>query len=97
MSWGEAERERQNSNQAPSSELSAQSLMQGSNPQTHRPRDHDLSQSQTLNRPSHPGVPWELFVLLLQMSVNLKLFQNKMFKKESIPVTFIMSDLLLEG
>ena len=24
---------------------------------THRPRDHDLSPSPTLNRPSHPGAP----------------------------------------
>ena len=25
--------------------------------QTHKPQDHDLSQSQTLNRLSHPGAP----------------------------------------
>ena len=29
---------------------------------THRPRDHDLSQSQMLNRLSHPGAPFEKFL-----------------------------------
>ena len=28
---------------------------------THRPRDHDLSRSRTLNRLSHPGAPWHHF------------------------------------
>ena len=52
---GQRERETQNPKQAPGSELSAQSLMRGSNSRTW---DHDLSRSQTLNRPSHPGAPW---------------------------------------
>ena len=28
--------------------------------QTHKPRDHDLSRSEMLNRLSHPGAPWIL-------------------------------------
>ena len=51
---GGRERERINAKQALGSELSGQSLTQGSNPE---PRDHDLSRSQTLNRLSHPGAP----------------------------------------
>ena len=51
---GQREREPQNPKQAPGSELSAQSPTQGS----HRPRDHDLSRSWTLNRLSHPGTPY---------------------------------------
>ena len=41
------ERETQNLKQAPGSELSAQSRRGA---RTHGPRDHDLSQSRTLNR-----------------------------------------------
>ena len=51
----ERERETQNPKQAPGSELSAQSACHGA--QTHKPWDHDLSQSQTLNPLSHPGAP----------------------------------------
>ena len=47
MGKGQTEREPQNPKQAPGSELSAQSLMRGSNLQ--ELRDHDLSRSQTLN------------------------------------------------
>ena len=56
MSPGGAERERetQNQKQAPGSELSARSLTRGS---THKPWDHDLSRSRSLNRLSHPGAP----------------------------------------
>ena len=52
MGVGEAQRERttQNLKQTPGSELSAESLTWGPNPQT-------MSQSQTPNRLSHPGVP----------------------------------------
>ena len=54
LSWGggESERETQNLIQAPGSELSAQSPMQGSNSGV-----HDLIQSWTLNHLSHPGTP----------------------------------------
>ena len=48
------EREIENLKQAQGSELSAQSPTQGLNSE---PRDHNLSQSQTLNRLSHPGAP----------------------------------------
>ena len=50
---GEREMETQNPEQAPGSELVAQSLTRT---QTHEPWDHDLNQSQTLNWWSHPGV-----------------------------------------
>ena len=50
VSRGEAEREGNLEwKQAPGSDLSAQSPMQGPNP------DHDLSLSQTLDPLSHPG------------------------------------------
>ena len=54
--WGGGGRERgrQNLKQAPGSKLSAQSLMQGSNPRATR---CDLSQSWLLNRLSHPDAP----------------------------------------
>ena len=32
--------------------------------QTHEPRDHDLSQSQTLNHLSHPGAPWIMLFIV---------------------------------
>ena len=50
----ERERETQNPKQAPGSELSAQST---TGVWTHKPWDHDLSRSLTLNRLSHPGTP----------------------------------------
>ena len=53
---GQRERETQNPKQAPGSELSAQSPVRGSNSEA-RPWAHDLSWSQTPNRPSHPGAP----------------------------------------
>ena len=51
----ERERETRNLKQVPGSELSAQSLMQGSNSQTVRSWPE---QSRTLNRLSHPGAPY---------------------------------------
>ena len=54
---GQRERKTQNRKQAPGSELSAQSLMRGLNPAW----DHDLGQSQMLNRLSHPGAPCGAF------------------------------------
>ena len=59
MSRGGTEREThtQNVKEAPGSELSAQSLMQGSNS---RIGDLDLSPNETLNRLSHPGHPYLL-------------------------------------
>ena len=33
--------------------------------QTHRPRDHDLSRSRTLNRLSHPGAPGKFFLMFI--------------------------------
>ena len=52
VSRGGAKRGRQNQKQAPGPELSAQSLMWGSNS---RVWDHDMSQNQTLKQLSHPG------------------------------------------
>ena len=64
-SGGGAEREReiQNLKQAPGSELSAQSPMQGSNSRTMRSWPE---RSRMLNRPSHPGTPFFLtFIYIL--------------------------------
>ena len=55
------ERETQNPKQAPGSELSAQSPTR---PQTHKPQDHDLSRSRTLNQLSHPDAPGSLYFLI---------------------------------
>ena len=49
---GQRERGTQNPKWAPGSKLSSQS-----GARTHKPRDHDLSGSHTLNRLSHPGAP----------------------------------------
>ena len=60
MSGGGTERERetQTPKQAPGSETSAQSPMRGSNSQE---QVHDPSQSQMLNRLSHPGTRFAHF------------------------------------
>ena len=60
LSGGRSERERktQNPRQALGSELSAQSLTQGS---SHDLWDHDLSQNQMLKWLSHPGAPRVIF------------------------------------
>ena len=45
---------------------------------THKPWDHDLSRSRTLNRLSHPGTPRECFLRLtrhLYLSINVGSFQ----------------------
>ena len=61
MNAGGTEKETQNLKQAPGSELSAQSPMQGSNPRAVRELwDHELSRSQMLNWLSHPGAPVSL-------------------------------------
>ena len=56
MSWGEAEREREaeNPKQAPGSELSAQSPMQGSNSSTMRSRPDLKSDAQPTELPRRP-------------------------------------------
>ena len=40
-------------------------------PQTHEPRDHDLSRNQTLDRPSHPGAPRKAILMPAVTCVNL--------------------------
>ena len=55
---GHRERETRNPKQAPGSELSAQSPMQGLNSQK---VISDLSRSGTLNPLSHPGTPEDVF------------------------------------
>ena len=56
MSGGGAERERETQNLSRLQVLSYQHRAQRGS-QTHKPRDHDLSQSQMLNQLSHPGPP----------------------------------------
>ena len=56
---GQRERETQNPKQAPG--LSCQHIAQRG-ARTHEPRDHDLGQSQVLNRLSHPGAPPPYFL-----------------------------------
>ena len=56
---GQRERETQNPKQPPRSELLAWRLTGAG---THKPQDHDLSQSQMLNRLSHPGAPQQPFL-----------------------------------
>ena len=54
MSRGRAKRETQNPKQVPGSELSAQSLMQGSNSQTRRSSPESKSDAQLTERPRSP-------------------------------------------
>ena len=61
------QRETQNLNQAPGSELSAQCLTWGLNSVTHKPWDHDLSRDRTLNRLSHSGALATLWIFLMYM------------------------------
>ena len=83
----ETERETQNPNQAPGSELSAQSLTWGLNWW-----DHDLSWSRTLNRLSHPGAPVNEF---LNKSNTLGMYVDYSGKKISWASTLCEIYLLL--
>ena len=77
---GQRERETQNPQRAPGSEPSTQSPMWGSNPWT--VQDHDLSQSQTLNRVNHPGAP-ELYYFFKRVNFMACEFLSQLKKEVS--------------
>ena len=86
-----AERERETSNlkPAPGSELSAQSLMRGSNSPA---VDHDLSRSRTLNWLSHPSAPKYFKSLTILINVLLHLIGVLTWislMTNNVPFTFV--------